>query len=345
MAVNQNHVAEAAGVSRRVVYRVLNGDPAVKPETAACVQKTIKQLNYRPNLLGRNLAMGRTFSIGVIAESSTMFMHPLTIKFLLGINSVTKDRGYAMDLSIIKFDETDHFKSLGTSLDLDRCVDGYLSVFCNKLLEEDAEVLKNSGLPTVLIVRAGFACDVPQISFDSKKGVYVATRHLIEQGCRRIAFVAGQLEFKPDQEALEGYWQAIKEFGLPEEKNLVEEGRYFPKPSQEATKRLLSLDPKPDGIVAADDVSAIHVMHVCHRQGLKVPQDIAIIGCNDTDLAIHADPELSTVKIPAQDMGAAAADVFIDLCEGNENGNGCPASLWEPELIVRGSSFLRSVSG
>ena len=341
MAVSQNHVAEAAGVSRRVVYRVLNGDPAVKSETAVCVKKAIERLNYRPNLLGRNLAKGRAFSIGVIAESSKMFMHPLTIRFLLGINSVAQLRGYAMDLSIIKFNETEHFESLETSLDLDRCVDGYLSVFCNQLLNEDIKVLKRSGLPVVLIVRSNYDTDVPQISFDTKNCTYVATRHLIEQGCRKVAFVSGQLEFKPDQDALEGYWQAIKEFGLPAEKNLVEEGRYYPKPSREATKRLLSLNPMPDGIVAADDVSAIHVMHICHRQGLKIPQDIAIIGCNDMDLSIHSDPELSTVRIPALEMGVAAANVFIDLCEGNKDRDCDPISIWKPELIIRDSSLRK----
>ncbi len=341
MVVTLKDIADKVGVSPTTVSFALRGKNPGKrklsDETVRRIKEAAVELGYRPNGVARRLVNGKTLSLGLVVWSGDRIEEPLFPKFLKGIGRACEQLGYGLELSIIYAEGENHIDQFLGRVLSERTVDGYIMIFVDEIRESDIEKIEKTNIPLVWIVRYPLERGISNVCVETEKGYYQATRHLIERGCKRIAFLAGDLGFKADQEALSGYRRAIKEFGLPDESRLVVEGNYRRDPAKKAAQQLLGLNPRPDGIVAANDISGIQVINVCREKGLCVPKDVAVIGYNDTQIAEMIDPQLSSMRVPAEEMGYEAVTFLVDICRGEKNNVEC-VKMFSPELVIRESS-------
>ncbi len=345
MGVTLKAIAEKAGVSPTAVSFALRGKNPGKRKLSEHTVERIRQvaldMGYRPNGIARRLVNGRTLSLGLVAWSADRIEEPLFPKFLKGIGRACEDLGYSLELSILYAEQDNHIDRFLTRVLREKTVDGYVLIFVDEINEEDLYRLNAINVPLVWVVRHPLEKSINNVRVDTERGYYLATRHLIEQGCKRVAFLAGDLSFQADLEALMGYRRAIKEFGLPDDSSLIAEGNYRKVPSLQAARKLLDATPRSDGIVAANDISAVQVLNVCNERGLSVPQDIAVIGHNDTALAEMVEPQLSSMHMPAEQMGYDAIAYLVNICKGQNEQTGC-VKTFTPELVVRRSSNRKS---
>ncbi len=347
MSVTLKAIAEKAGVSPTAVSFALRGKNPGKRKLSEHTVERIRQvaleMGYRPNGIARRLVNGRTLSLGLVAWSADRIEEPLFPKFLKGIGRACENLGYSLELSILYAEQDNHIDRFLTRALREKTVDGYVLIFVDEINEEDIYKLNAINIPLVWIVRHTLEKGINNVRVDTERGYYLATRHLIEQGCKRVAFLAGDLSFQADLEALAGYRSAIKEFGLPDEPSLIAEGNYRKVPSLEAARKLLDATPRPDGIVAANDISAVQTLNVCNEMQLSVPKDVAIIGYNDTALAEMVEPQLSSMRMPAEQMGYDAIAYLVSICKGQNEQTNC-VKIFTPELVVRKSSDRKSYS-
>ncbi len=343
MAVTLKAIAERVGVSPTAVSFALRGKNPGKrklsEETVRRIKQAADEMGYRPNGIARRLVKGKTLGLGLVVWSEERIEEPLFPRFLKGISRACKDLGYTLELSIIYAEKENHIDRLLKQILYEKTVDGYVLIFVDEIGEEEISRLNDVSVPLVWIVRHSLEGKISNVCVETGEGYYEATRHLIYQDCKRIAFLAGDLRFQADREALNGYLRAVREFGLPEEPELVAEGNYRKEPSIVAAKKLLESKQCPDGIVAANDISAVQVLNVCAEKGLRVPEDISVIGYNDTSLAQLVEPQLSSMRVPAEKMGYEAISILVDRCLNNQEQE-CKHNMkiFVPELIVRDSS-------
>ncbi len=341
MPVTIKAIAEKVGVSPTSVSFALRGKNPGKrklsDETVKRIRQAAIELGYRPNGIARRLVNGKTLSLGLVAWSEERIEEPLFPKFLKGIGRACENLGYALELSIIYAEQENHIDRFLTRALTEKTVDGYVLIFVDEINEDDISKLKDINIPLVWIVRHSLQKEINNVRIETEQGYYLATRHLIEQNCKKIAFLAGDLSFQADREALAGYKRAIEEFGLHYENSLVAEGNYRKIPSLQAARKLLKSPQRPDGIVAANDISAVQVLNVCNEIGLKVPDDVAVIGYNDTALAQMVEPQISSMHVPAEQIGYEAINLLVNLCTDKRKRTEC-YKAFIPKVIARSSS-------
>ena len=324
-------VSRMAGVSATTVSRVLNGSAPVSDGTRERVLDAVRELDYHPNAFARGLVTNRSGGIGVtVNDFSSPFFGPI----LQGIEQVVEEAG--MHLMVA----SGHARA-----DDERQAIEFL-----RSRRADALILYQEGLDDdelIALARAEPALvalgrSVPEIAdrcvdLDNEAGGWLATRHLIENGHRRIAHVSGPLRMHDGRERLIGYRRALTEAGIPFDPALLVEADFMEPGGFEAARRLLSRDlPEPvTAIFAANDESAAGVLAGLRAAGLSVPNDISLVGYDDLPLARYLHPGLTTVRQPLHDMGRAAAHVALARLDGNETE---VRRRFEPQLVVRSSA-------
>lgn len=324
-------VAEAAGVSYGTVSRVFNNRQDVNPETRQRVLSVARQLGYVPNPIARGLSKRMTAAFGILVPGLT---DPFFMPIAQGIEQVARDLGYATLLhdtgrSVLAMlagvTTFAHFQLsgvviLGGSQDLDLQI---------------AEQL--AGLPTVVVLRPAQERVFPAVYFDHAAGTDAVVSHLLRTGRQRIAFVTGDDSFAAT-ERFRGYGNALLAQGYSIEYRRVANGGFSMDGSVEATQRLLDLpkDEYPDAIVYASDAMALVGMHVLHRAGIRIPDDIAVAGYGNISFAGISEPPLTTVQVPKTELGQRAAQTLRQMLEAPDR----PVDdiILETELIVRASS-------
>jgi DNA-binding LacI/PurR family transcriptional regulator len=320
-------VAKAAGVSISTVSRALRGYSDVNPETRRRVQDAAAALGYSPNPIGQSLVLGRSGYVAVLfsRRHSPALLDRFYAEVLGGIETVLEAGGLSLVLVTLQ------------SLDVERRltgrgrVDGVVALGCDIPLAF-LRRLHRSSLPLVLVDQPGWA-SVPSVTVDNEAGAYTATRHLLERGRRRVAFIAESLSDRNFALRKRGYERALREAGLPRDRALVAEGEPENEGGYLAAKRLLARQ-LPDGIVAANDAAALSAMRALREAGLRVPEDIAVVGFDDLELASYVHPPLSTVHVPRRQMGELGARLLLSRMAGE-----APSSVVLPvHLIERGST-------
>jgi DNA-binding LacI/PurR family transcriptional regulator len=303
-------VARHAGVSVATVSRVLNDIPVVRTEMRDRVREAISALGYRPSSTARSLSLGRSQAIGVVAP---FFTTPSVVERLRGVAQRTGAHGYGLML----FDVETPEQRAGAFHDfarLDR-VDGLL-VISLPLLDDEVEALTRDGLPVVM-VDIGHP-GVPHVVIDDEHGGELATEHLLARGHRRIGFVGDRREnpfgFTSSEQRCRGFRRALRRAGVEAVPELEVRGRHGREEARELARSLLDRDDRPTAIFAASDTQAVGVLEAAHALALRVPEDVAVIGFDDIEIA--APLGLSTVRQPLRKSGACGADILLAAIAG-----------------------------
>lgn len=325
-------VAEAAGVSRATVSRVVNGSPRVRGEVVEAVQKAIAELGYVPNRAARSLASSRTHAIALLVpeEVSRFFGDPYFASFTSGLDRRLADTDYVLNLVVARDDparKAVRYVRGGN-------VDGAIVVshhrghaFLAQL--EGAVPIVFGGRPEV-----GIASDPYFVDVDNVAGGRRATEHLIGLGRRRIATIAGPADMTASVDRLAGYRAALHDAGLPAD--AVIHANFTAPGGAEAMRQLLEHHPDIDGLFVASDLMGTGALAALGARGVRVPDDVAIVGYDDSPAATWGEIGLSTVRQPSELMGATAVDVLLRLLDGDDD---VPhANIVPTELVVRESA-------
>jgi DNA-binding LacI/PurR family transcriptional regulator len=304
-------VAELAGYSRATVSRVVNGTRRVAPEIRDAVQNAIRELNYVPNPAARSLATQRTdcYAFVITEVESRFFSDEFFPRLLKGLGDELERAGKQLIL-MIAHDPRDYAGiekyAVGGHLD------GVILASMHGADPLPAR-LTRAGVPVVLSGRPLGDFDVPYVDVDHRSSVRAAVEYLIESGRRSIATIAGPQDMVGGIERLDGYQQALAAAGMP---TAVAYGEFTRASGERAMRELLERERGFDAVFVASDLMAAGAMSVIREAGLRIPEDVAVVGYDDIDLAQHCDPPLTTVHQPVAEMGAELARKVIALQAG-----------------------------
>ncbi|MCM3636888.1 LacI family transcriptional regulator [Sporosarcina luteola] len=298
-------VAKHASVSVATVSRVLNDKGYVSAETRKKVEAAIAELNYRPNEVARSLFKKQSKTIGLILPD---IMNPFFPELARAIEDTASKLGYTVILC--NSDEDEEKAQRYVDVLLQKYVDGII-ISSNTIQEK---TIRELTIPVVCIDRE-ISKDIPTIVVDNKNGARMATRFLREKGRRKIAHIRGPLDIVNANERCEGYREVVADEQWFRESYIVN-GNYRMETATEAVLELLRQHSEIDGIFAANDTMAIGAMKAAYQHGLKVPEEISIIGFDGIALGKASIPELTTIEQPLYELGQKAAKVLIKLIKG-----------------------------
>ncbi|GAA1803159.1 LacI family DNA-binding transcriptional regulator [Actinomadura chokoriensis] len=324
-------VAARAGVGRGTVSRVVNGSPRVSPQAREAVLRAIEELGYVPNRAARTLVTRRTDTVAlVVAESDQrLFGEPYFAGIIRGISNGLGDTGLQLLLALAR--SPDEYGRLEEYLTTQH-VDG---VLLTSLHAEDPlpAKLEANGVPTVLGGCPPGLTPVSYVDVDNRSGAREAVCHLISGGRRHIAAIAGPQDMGVGIDRLAGYREALADAGLPE---YVEYGDFGEASGIAAAEKLLAAQPRLDAVFAASDPMAFGALRILHRRGRRIPDDVAVIGFDDSSAAPLADPPLSTVHQSLEEMGVEMARLLVSRIRGETVAD--PVVILQPHLVLRESA-------
>ncbi len=307
-------VARLAGVSVATVSRVINKTDSVNPETAGLVLKAIEQLQYEPNAVARGLAGKK---MGIIALILPDILNPFFPALARGVEDVAHKKGLTVILGNsddLGLKESSYIKVLKK-----KYVDGFIFA-SNTIHEEDVEALRNEQIPIVLLDRGLNTASCAVIRSNNREGSKLAVKHLIEQGCQKIAHIYGPQEFITARERMLGYEEIAG--GLREySPSLMEQGNFDIESGRKAVEQLLVRHPDLDGIFAGNDLMAVGALKALHERGIRVPEQVKVCGFDGIGLTEITEPELTTIAQPVYEMGGLAAQILLDEIESGIREN------------------------
>ena len=338
MTVRMKDIARDLGVSVITVSKVLRNHPDVGDETRERVLARVKELDYRPNLAARSLVTGRTYLIGLVVPS---LLHPFFAEIAKSLSDVLRQNGYYLIVSSSEEDpelEEEEINQL-----LARRLDTLIIASCRSTVDLFFRIEKQK-TPYILIDRSLPGLVANFVGVDDEAAGMIATRHLIETGCKRIAHIRGP-ETSPGVRRLEGYKRALTQAGLPvvddyiiaEPKGDVETRQR----GAEAMAQLLKLKPRPDAVFCFNDPFAMGAMNHVLDEGLRIPEDIAIIGCGNLNYDDSLRVPLSSIDQHSRRIGEEAARLTLGILTSKVAPK--PETvLLKPELVMRASTARRS---
>lgn len=305
-------VAREANVSMATVSRVVNGNPNVKPSTRKKVLDAIEKLGYRPNAVARGLASKKTTTVGVIIpDISSIFFAELA----RGIEDIATMYKYNIILSNSDQNQNKEIHLINTMLG--KQVDGIVFMG-GTITDEHIKEFKSAPVPVVLAATVDETNEIPSVNINYEQAAYEAAKELIEHGNKRIAIVSGPLDTVINEEKINGYKKALQESGIPVDENLLVKGDYTYQSGIDAVEHLLKLQKPPTAIFAASDEMALGVVHGIQDCGLSVPDDIEVVGFDNTRLATMVRPTLTTVVQPMYDIGAVSMRLLTKYMNNEE---------------------------
>jgi LacI family transcriptional regulator len=325
-----NDVARLAGVSITTVSHVINGTRFVSDELRQRVSDAMQTLNYQPNSLARGLRMGLSKSIGLIIPDNSNL-------FFAEIARAIEDAGYKHGYSVILCNTDDDPQKEDAYVNVLRAkqVDGVIFISAGGL-SQGLNRLLDAHVPVVVIDRqiADIAADI--VLIDNLQGGYQAVQHLIQTGHKRIACIAGPSDLTPSSQRLVGYQRALQDAGLPCDERLLERGDFHAASGYTATLRLMQNKPRPTAIFACNDMMAIGALHATYVLKIRVPDDVALVGFDDVELASYVYPPLTSVAQPKQEIGKMAVDLILERIHSPMAPS--RTMVMSPSLMVRLSS-------
>ncbi|MBE0411533.1 MAG: LacI family DNA-binding transcriptional regulator [Anaerolineales bacterium] len=337
-------VAQAAGVSTQTVSRVLNDRPDVSAETRERVQQIIETLGYSPNVFARNLSRGRSNIIGVIGYGLSYFGPS---RVLTGIEAKLYELGFSLTLNLIDLFDPLQVESILYDL-LSRRVEGIIWAVpaIDQYFDWLAEKFSKMQTPVIYINKGPTDSDFVS-AMDNKLGGRLATTHLMEQGYRRIGIITGPSRWWEAQERLAGWREVVTEAGYSNIDNLIVEGDWNPPSGDAGLQSLVDQDPEIDAVFISNDQMALGAMQASRHLGLRIPDDLGIVGFDDIPEAAYFYPPLTTIRQDPRALGAMAVEWINAIVKARQTGVDLePDISWsQPRLVVRKSSLRESGMG
>jgi DNA-binding LacI/PurR family transcriptional regulator len=315
---NIREIARRAGVSIATVSRVINNSPLVKADTRERVLGIMRKLRFQPNLLAQSLSRGQPLMLGVFTHPEPDMKAHYFVEVLRGINQALAASAHSLVIN------PEDFSLLRGAL-----------LLAPSLKDPLLNRVTQNKIPAVLINASSprfFTVDV-----DNVAAAYEAVDHLLQLGHRRVACIDGNRRVTNDRDRLEGYRRALQQHRIPFDETLVVSGDFDEAKGYEAMKRLLSLKDRPTAVFAANDHMAVGAIKAARDAGLQVPQEVAVAGFDDIDLAPYITPPLTTVRQPLFQLGYEAARLLLDLLSGKLSPLKPRQMLLEGKLIIRRS--------
>ncbi|MBT2387872.1 LacI family DNA-binding transcriptional regulator [Streptomyces maoxianensis] len=327
-------VAARAGVGRGTVSRVINGSPRVSDRTRAVVEAAVAELGYVPNRAARALAANRTDAIALVVPEpeDRFFAEPYFSDMVRGVGAALAETDMQLLLTLAGSDR--ERRRLGQYLAAHR-VDGVLLVSVHA---DDSipDMLEDLSIPAVISGRRSAAETLAAVDSDNFEGARSAVAHLAARGRRAIATITGRLDVYGAQCRLDGYRAALAAAGLPPDARLTAPADFTEEGGRRAMRELLGRCPELDAVFAASDVMAAGARQVLREAGRRIPDDVALVGFDDSAVARHMDPALTSVRQPIEEMGRTMAEVLLQEIEGRTGER--PQIVLPTELVVRESS-------
>ena len=330
-AVRLADVAQAAGVGTSIASRVLNGDPTVsiRPDTRERILVAARELNYRPNALARGLKLARTMTLGMVIPN---LAYPVNAEIIRGAERAAAAAGYVMLLA-----DAEEFLQTGEAyrrLLLERRVDGLL-IASASTSESFLEELASQGLPFVLVNRRVPHVG-PSVTADDARGMQIAVEHLVGLGHRRIAHIAGPADVDTARRRLAGFRAGMRAARLRVPSGWIAEASYEEEDGFRAMERLVLLDPRPTAVAIWSLGAAIGGLSAARRHGVRVPEELSVVGFHDAPIAAYLEPPLTTVRMPLREMTARSVERLLRIVAGERVGN--LAIRTPPTLVERSST-------
>ena len=331
-------VAKAAGVSRATVSRVMNGTAKVSPEREKAVKKAIAKYNFTPNATARRLAGGRSGLIALLMEESSeeFFLNPFWGQVVQGFSSAIADAGLHPLLLIRPKSGTED--SLFSTLQAGQ-MDG-LAIFSWHRPLKSFEKMLDPKMAVVFGGDLGGSKKYPFVDVDNVKGGYLATKHLIDSGCKNIVTITGDLKLQSGRDRLDGYEKAITSSGLKLNDEFIIHGDYTQSKAEELIRQLLKKKVKFDGVFAGNDLSAVGVINVLLQNGITVPGKVKVVGFDDSPVANKNQPSITTIRQPIRELGAQVAESLLAILDGKEVED----KILDVKLIKRESSATKKLN-
>ena len=326
-------IARSLNISISTVSRALRNAPDVNPETRNAVKALSEELNYHPNKLALSLKQKQTHTIGVIVPNLDFVMATM----VRGIDEVALEAGYTV--MVCQSNESFGRELVNTRRLLDSLVDGFIiSVSSETKSFDHLKKIQENGIPMVVFDRVTPHLTAPGVRIDNVDGGFQATEHLIEQGYKRIAILAGPSNLSISNHRLTGYLNALKKHKIKSDPDLHIYCDFNQHYAYLATQELLAMKKRPDAIFAISDRMAIGAMQAIKEKGLVMPRDIGLVGFNNDPVMSLVTPTISSVDQPAFELGKAAAKLFIEMLHAN--GDAMPVEkVLKPRLHIRESSL------
>lgn len=327
-------VAQLAGVSISTVSRCLNSPNQVKPKTLAAVQSAIDETGYAPNALARNFRRGKTGLILVVLQSVGL---PFWEGVMRGINGVAKEAGYSILIreTASSQPELDDYCKMVMSKEADGII-----VLASPSPISSASNYSSQGQRTPIVLGCENVTDelahIPSVRVDNRRAANEATNYLLQLGHQRIGFIAGSRGSLLTRDRERGYQDAMQASSGGEHREWVVNGDQTIEGARRATRKLLSLPEAPTALFCANDEMAMAAIFEIKRRGLRVPEDISVVGFDDTRYAAIMDPPLTTVVQPTEEIGERTMRRLISAIQGHDIGSA--PEIVEHRLIVRDST-------
>jgi LacI family transcriptional regulator len=333
-AVTIKEVAELAGVSQMTVSRVLNKSDVVRENTRRKVEDAVKALNYRPNLLARGLAGGQAYFIGIIFNNPS---NSYISEILVGALNQCRSMGHYLVL--------EDSRSLSGPISSDDVVDRVATAGLNGVLvipplSENRELLdglKREGIPAVIIAPNQGLKDFPSVAIDDEAAARIMMQELFDQGHVDIAFIRGDEEQSAARRRYRGYLGALRDRGIPVREEWIAQGDFNYRSGMSAARHMLSANRRPSVIFACNDDMAAGAVAAIQAQGLKVPEDISVVGFDDSSIASAIWPSLTTIRQPISEMAANAVSLLATVLSGDLDPDASAMVTLDVDLVRRAS--------
>jgi DNA-binding LacI/PurR family transcriptional regulator len=322
-------IAREANVSQSTVSRVLNNSPRISEATRQRVREAMARLGYSPNAAARTLTTGRSNLIGLVVSNITNPFYPEVIEAVVA--TAAKE-----DYNVVLCNAQENWELQSAHLELliEHQVDG--AILTSSLLDSELRLAKMAldRIPLVMVNRTVNGFSVDSVHLDNTEAGRIVARHLAKLGHRRLGFVGGRQETSTNTDRLAGFRQALTELGIELSPEHVVHGAFTYDSGYASACQLIALSDRPSALFCANDLIALGVMDAVYDAGLRVPQDVAIVGVDDVAAASLRPLALTTVRQPAAEMGSRAVKLLLERFRDGRQGEPLEIVL-RPKLIVR----------
>ncbi|MCP9753493.1 LacI family DNA-binding transcriptional regulator [Ferruginibacter sp. HRS2-29] len=327
-------IARELNISAATVSRGLKNSSAVSKPTIKKILEKAGEMGYRHNTFASNLRKQKSYTIGIL-------LHTLNSNFiasvLAGIEKITAEAGYNI---IIVHSRENYEQEVENAMNLfHNRVDGVIASlsFSSKNIDHFQPFFEKN-IPVIFFDRVEESSNKTHVIIDNYKSGYIATQHLLQQGCSRIVHFTSSLKRNVYHQRHRGYTDALFDAGIPYNKDLVLVKDISEESALEAAHEILQMEPRPDGLFVSNDFEAAVCMQELKRHGMQVPDDIAVVGFNNDAISKIVDPQLTTIDYPGKEMGEVTARNIVNHLNGRGNIASTNRIIIRSELIVRESS-------